>query len=201
MPNKKSVICTVLLLLLVALPICIAVELRINRDNGTQIGERIKGKFSARIRDAEGIVKVEFYLDGELVLSDEEDPFRWDFHTSDYPDGVHTIKAIAYFSDGGTTELAVAREFTTNFGQWWTLFIWGTILFVAGLSLFAIWVTNRERKQPQGKTRCPQCGTVFDRQWSPMHMGDALRNTCPTCARTFWAKKISDEEADQQGFP
>jgi hypothetical protein len=196
MPRRKAVISTVLLLLLVALPICIAVELRINRDNGTQIGDKIKGKFSARLRDTEGIEKVEFYLDGELVLTDEEEPFRWDFRTSDYPDGVHTIKAIAYLSDGGTVEVEDSREFTTDFGQWWTLFIWGTILFVAGLSLFAIWVTNRERKQPQGKTRCPQCDTVFDRQWSPMHMGDALRNTCPTCAKSFWAKKISDEEAN-----
>jgi len=182
-----------LLLIVLALPICLAIELRISRDNGTQIGERIKGRFSARIREAEGVESVEFYLDGELVLNDIEEPFRWEFHTRDHPDGIHTIKAIVYLSGGGTEEVETSREFVTDFGQWWNFYIMGMVLFVAGMLIFSIWVTNRERKRPQGKTQCPQCGTVFDRQWSAMHKGAAYRNTCPTCAKTFWADRIEEE--------
>ena len=192
MVRRGEVVSTVLMLLLVVMPVCLAIELRINRDNGTQIGNKIKGRFSARVRDAEGVEKVEFFLDGELVETDEEEPFRWNFHTRDHPDGVHEIKAIAYHTDGKVTDLGVSREFVSDFGQWWNLYIMGVILFVAGMGIFSIWITNRERKQPQGKTKCPQCETVFDRKWSPMHKGSAYRNTCPTCAKTFWAYKIDE---------
>ncbi len=171
------------------------IELRLNRDFGSSFGNRIKGRFTARARGADGAERVEFYLDEALVATATEEPFRWTFKTDDYPAGEHTIRAVAYFEGGRTEEAYIVKEFISSTGTWWTLYIVGIILFVAGMSVFSIWVTNRERKRPQGKTRCPMCGSVFDRKWSPMHKGSAYRNTCPFCAKSFWADRLPDEEA------
>ncbi len=173
---------------------CDALELRLSRDAGTSISGRIKGRFSASVRDADDVDRVEFYLNGELVYTDSEAPFAWSFRTTDYPPGNHTIRAVGYLVTGGVDEDSVSTEFVETFGQLWTLYLWGTMLFVAGMVIFSLWAVQRERKRPQGKTRCPQCGAVFDRRWSPMHRGPAYRNTCPMCAKSFWAEAIAEDQ-------
>ncbi len=191
--RRSAIPIAVLLGVVVLLPITGAIDLRLHRDFGTRIGGKIKGTFSARVKDAEGAERVEFYLDDELVATTTDEPFRWVFKTEDYPEGEHVIRAIAFFVDGEPQEDTVTTSFVTSFGPWWTLYIWGTIVFVVGIVIFAIWQAKRESGRPQGKTRCPQCDTVFERQWSPMHKGNAYRNTCPTCSKKFWADRIDDE--------
>jgi ssDNA-binding Zn-finger/Zn-ribbon topoisomerase 1 len=169
-----------------------AVSIRLNRDFGTSMGGKIKGTFSAKV-SAEGATLVEFFLDGEPVASDTEEPFKWTFKTADYPEGDHTIEAVAYF-ESGTEKASIQKTFVTSFGPWFTLFLIG-VFAITGVSVtLSIWWANKERKAPAGKTKCPQCETVFDRKWSAMHKGSAYRNTCPVCAKTFWAKRIEGEE-------
>jgi hypothetical protein len=184
-----------LAVLLLLLPLAWGIELGISRNVGTNLGQKIKGKFTAKARQIEGATKVEFYLDEELVMTSTEEPHRWTFRTEEYPEGVHTIKAVAYFPDGRVEEDSLQREFISSLGGWWGLYLGGMIALVAGISLFSIWVTNRERKQPQGKTTCPKCGSTFDRKWSPFHKGAAYRNTCPMCNNTFWADRLPEGDA------
>ncbi len=170
---------------------CSSIELKLRREFGTSMGGKIKGSYSARVK-AEGATRVEFYLDGHLQLALTGPPFRWAFRTTDYPDGPHLIEAVAYFSDR-TERASISVHFVSSFGAagtaLWILLI-GSIL---GSILLTLYLAQRERSRPQGKTRCPRCGTVFDRQWSPVHLGDAYRNTCPTCAYRFWAKPLDGQ--------
>jgi len=46
---------------------------------------------------AENTEKIEFYVDGELRITDEKSPFEW---KASLTQGLHTIKTIAYDSDG-----------------------------------------------------------------------------------------------------
>jgi ribosomal protein S27AE len=192
----RVVIFALVAVMMIAAP-CSALELRLSRDAGTSIGGRIKGRFSAKVRDADDVDRVEFYLNGELVYTDSDGPFVWSFKTTDYPPGNYTIRAVGYLGTGGEEEDSVTTEFVETFGKFWTLYLWGTILFVAGMAIFSLWVIQRERKRPQGKTKCPQCGSIFDRKWSPFHMGAAYRNTCPMCGRSFWANEISEDEVGE----
>ena len=172
----------------------LAIDLRLHRDYGTSMGGKIKGTFSARVKAVEGLQKVEFYLDDDLGETVAEEPFRWTFKTTDFPDGNYTIKAIAFFADGSREEDSVRTQFVTSFGQWWTMYLMGTVVFVVAIMLFTVWRVNKERKSPKGKTKCPQCGTIFERKWSAMHKGNAYRNTCPICNKTFWADEIKEEK-------
>lgn len=43
-----------------------------------------------------------------------------------------------------------------------------------------------------GMTRCPRCGEVFPRKWSPVHLFNSLLNTCPKCGKRFWASKLRE---------
>ncbi len=180
-------------IVMILVPPC-ALELKLNRNYGTSFGDRIKGKFSAKAKDVTGATRVEFFLNGELVATDAEEPFAWSFTTTDYPPGNYTIRAVAYLATGGQEEDDLTVEFVETFGKSWNLFLWGMMMLIAGVVVFSLWVTQRERKRPPGKTRCPQCGTVFDRRWSPMHKGAAYRNTCPMCGRSFWADMIVEGE-------
>jgi len=187
---RRAVIGASFIAVLMCAGTCNAIELKLRRDFGTSMGGKIKGTFSASVK-ADGAEKVEFYLDGDLQLAPAEPPFRWTFKTADYPDGVHIIEAIAYFPDR-TERASLSAHFVTSFGaagtMLWTLLI-GSI---AGTILLTLYLAKRERSRPQGRTRCPRCSTVFDRQWTAMHMGNAYRNTCPTCAHTFWAKPLKE---------
>lgn len=192
----RCLVTLVTVLVLISVPVSCALELKLSRDFGTELGGKIKGTFSVRVRETEGIERVEFYLDGEPVETVTAEPYRWRFKTTDYPDGNHTIRAVAYFESGKTDEGSMRVTFESDFGDWWTIYLWGMVLFVGGILIITVWLTNRERRKPQGKTKCPKCGTVFERKWSPMHMGEALRNTCPMCGNTFWADRIEDEDAE-----
>jgi hypothetical protein len=61
--------------------------------------------------DDDGIEKVEFYLDGELVQTVEEKPYQWVWKTPSWFTLRHTIKAVAYDNQGkssSTTREVVA---------------------------------------------------------------------------------------------
>ncbi|MCX6374929.1 MAG: Ig-like domain-containing protein, partial [Armatimonadetes bacterium] len=51
---------------------------------------------SADGTDASGIKKVEFYIDDQLVQSCDASPYRMDWNTCTYTEGMHTVEAIAY---------------------------------------------------------------------------------------------------------
>ena len=54
---------------------------------------------------------VEFFLDDSLQRSDTEAPFSWSYYTDNYPLGLHTIKAIAYDSEGNTVTAEKQQNF------------------------------------------------------------------------------------------
>lgn len=51
---------------------------------------------SADGTDASDIKKVEFYIDDQLVQSCDASPYRMDWNTCVYTEGMHTVEAIAY---------------------------------------------------------------------------------------------------------
>ena len=57
---------------------------------------RIIGQIDIKVT-AENSEKIEFYVDNELKLTDEQAPFEWE---TSLPKGLHTIETVAYDSDG-----------------------------------------------------------------------------------------------------
>lgn len=50
----------------------------------------------ANAADNVAVLKVEFYIDNALVLTDQKSPYSYSWDTTKYTDGLHTIKATAY---------------------------------------------------------------------------------------------------------
>ena len=54
--------------------------------------------------DEQGVSKVAFYVDGELIGEDTEAPYELMFNTKDYEDGDYTLRTVAYDGAGNQTE-------------------------------------------------------------------------------------------------
>jgi hypothetical protein len=76
-------------------------SLDLSRDFGYSSGTgRIQGTFSMRVRGHDNLVRVEFFLDDTLIGETNEPPYRFQFKTDTYTEGIHTLSAIGYTSDG-----------------------------------------------------------------------------------------------------
>jgi hypothetical protein len=72
----------------------------------------INGHFSFSVRGPENLQRVQYLLDGDVVLEVNERPFRFKLNTNDYENGVHTLKAVGILSDG--TRIS-SKDFTREF--------------------------------------------------------------------------------------
>ena len=54
--------------------------------------------------DNVGIDKVEFYIDGNLLYTDQSPPYEYTWDTSKVPDGIYSIKVVSYDLAGNTAE-------------------------------------------------------------------------------------------------
>ena len=60
-------------------------------------GETVSGTVLVTT-DTRGCDTVEFYIDGELTHTDSTEPFEWNWDTTQYSDGSHTVTAKGYSS-------------------------------------------------------------------------------------------------------
>jgi hypothetical protein len=81
------------------------------KDNGYGMGNDINGFFTANAAVSQDVVRVEFYLDGQLVQNDTSAPFSWSFNTGNYTLGLHTIEATAFDSANQTATASATRNF------------------------------------------------------------------------------------------
>lgn len=63
----------------------------------------------------QAITKVDFYVDGQLKVTDTAAPYSFSLDTTKYTDGVHTIKAVSYTS-GGSGENKTTTFYIKNTG-------------------------------------------------------------------------------------
>lgn len=57
-------------------------------------GSTVKGIVPVLVT-APGVAKINFYVDGVHKGTDSASPFRFDWYTTNYPDGTHTVKAVS----------------------------------------------------------------------------------------------------------
>ncbi|MBC7261921.1 MAG: Ig-like domain-containing protein, partial [Chloroflexi bacterium] len=104
---KRLLLCLwvcVLLFVLLTVPSARAEEpqliLRLRRDFGYGGFGEIEGRFTLSASGPQDLTRVIFYLDDEPVAEVSQAPFQWQFHTGNFPPGVHTMYAVGYTHDG-----------------------------------------------------------------------------------------------------
>ena len=92
---------------------------RLRKDFGFNAGVRIQGRFTMLVQGDNQYSFVEFYIDGNLVHTDQEAPFEYSFHTDELGLGTHTFEAAAYTGTGERIASGmIAREIVTAQEGW-----------------------------------------------------------------------------------
>lgn len=64
--------------------------------------------FSAVAADDNGVIKVAFYIDNNLIIEDSAAPFETSFNSASYGNGAHSLRARAYDSAGQTADSTIS---------------------------------------------------------------------------------------------
>jgi hypothetical protein len=215
--RDKMKACTAMIaaLLLILLPLSAAAQetdetlvLSLSRDFGYGGGNRIQGTFSLRASGSDDLVRVEFLIDGEVVSTDEEAPYRYQFNTASYEVGSHTFSARGYTADGtliGSNQFS--REMISSENAWQDvrdilvpLLAVIAVLAVLGTLGSALLGRKKEHKPGEygaaGGTVCRRCGFPFSRNLlSPNLMAGKLER-CPHCGKWGILPRASSTELE-----
>ena len=199
----------------------------LRRDFGYGAGSNVRGTFSISLAgDESKVASVEFLIDGQVMATLDQSPFRYQFHTDSYGFGEHYLSARVHLQDGRIETTPERRlNFVTPEDERGGVVgivggVGGAILF--SLLIYAV-VLMRSSKgkhktalQPSqarsygmfGGTICPKCGRPFPRHWWGLNMVAGRLDRCEHCGKWSMTRRASPEalrsaeaaEVDQQPF-
>jgi hypothetical protein len=118
-PKIKLLACLLLVTLIAPLSAMVvdakpSLTLSLYKDNGYGMGQDMSGLWTINTAVTSDVVKVEFYLNDQLQQNDTTAPFSWQFNTSNYTIGTHTLTAIAFDATGDNYTAAMQRNFVED---------------------------------------------------------------------------------------
>jgi hypothetical protein len=216
MKNGLSRILPLLLLALLLLPVPglaqegdETLELTIRRDFGYGGGTRIQGRFSMRVSGPDDLTRVEFLIDDQVVFSESEPPYRYNFSTGEFPAGVHTLSAIGYRQDGSTLqsrtwtfEFLTAEQARADIVKIVVPLVGVVVLFMLIGVLTPFLLGRRKRGfRPggygtAGGAVCTRCGLPFSRHVLSPNILLGKLERCPHCGKWMIASAASRAELE-----
>ena len=160
----------------------------------------IQGLFSMHISGPDDLIRVEFYIDEEIIGEDSESPFVFQFMTDSYPLGVHSLYAIGSTSAGLKLESnIVSATFVpaskgTETAKRILIPVLGLVLLAILLSVGVPLIMTRGKKVtlPLGEERkygirgggiCPKCRRPFVLHFWGLNLGLSKFDRCPYCGK------------------
>ena len=169
-----------------------------NRDFGYGgFGIDIQGRFSLKVTSPDDIVRMEYFLDGEKVFEGTEPPFKWQFNTASYPDGIHIFSAVGYRQDGSELHAdEFSREFLSSDQAWdQTGNFVVPLLVIVGIAtiggvLGPVLLGRKKKHTPgvygmAGGAVCPRCTFPYSRSVMAPNLLVGKLERCPHCGK--WA--------------
>jgi hypothetical protein len=184
-------------------------DLRLTSDFGYGAGGQIQGKFSLRVDGPIDIVRVDFIIDGEVVYTITEAPFRFRFETDDFPPGVHTMTAVGFLADG--TEVK-GPEFVRQFlsaddAKSSTMKIIVPLLVIVGVATLvgalapALMMRGKEFKPGNygaaGGAVCPRCTFPYSRSVFAPNLLVGKLQRCPHCGKWAIVARASQQNLNE----
>ncbi|MFZ6029117.1 MAG: Ig-like domain-containing protein [Chloroflexota bacterium] len=202
----------VLLAILCAVPAAAQSDFTIGmrRDFGYSSGTGdIEGTFSVTASGPDDLVKVVFLMDGEPMGEDTESPFKLQFNTGTYANGLHTISARG--TTAGGAEL-VSNEIRANFvpaGEGVKAagtIIAGVLGLVVGAMVLSFVLTMASTRKKgrlplgaprsyglKGGTICTSCGRPFSLHMTSFNLVVGVFDFCPHCGKWQLARRVPIE--------
>jgi hypothetical protein len=184
-------------------------DVGLSRDFGYAAGGDIQGRFTMRVDELDGLTQVAFLIDGEVVGTDREAPFEFQFSTGNYPLGAHTLAAVGTLEGGGeirTPERTV--EFVSADEGWKAALriagpVLGVVLAVTLIGMLGPLILDRGKKGfrrgvygPAGGAVCSRCGLPFSRHMLSPNLLLGKLERCPHCGRWSIARQASRAELE-----
>lgn len=113
-----------------------SLSLSLYKNNGYGLGNDMNGQWTLNAAVSPDVVRVEFYIDGQLQLNDTTAPFSWEFNTGNYSEGQHYIKAVAFDAADETTIVQIDR----NFVGFPTTFVFSIIAVIVAVAIVVLLV-------------------------------------------------------------
>jgi len=178
-------------------------SLSLRRDWGYGgFGGQIQGRFTLRAFGPDDLVTVTFYIDDQVLGTDRDAPWGYQFQTDDYDLGVHELSAVGQTASGRElTSDVLTREFVAA-GEGWAMALKILVpilglVFLAGLTS---WFLERRRGHMrghygfQGGAICPKCDYPFSRHWWAPNLGAGKYDRCPNCGKWSMVRRASSQE-------
>ena len=175
-----------------------------HRDFGYAAGGEIQGAFSLTVGGPDDLVRVDYYLDDQLLGSTTTPPFKLSFNTGDFQLGRHTFVAVGMTTSGA--ELRSDRrtvEFVSPEAGWQmagkiALPILGVVLAISLLGAVVPMLLGRKTSFRLGEygaaggAVCSRCGMPFSRHFFTPNMLFGKLEHCPHCGKLAIVAAASD---------
>lgn len=169
----------------------------LNRDFGYGgFDGRIQGRFTLHASGAEELVRVEFFINDDLLGIVETAPFEVQFHTDNFEPGSVTLYAVGYTADGSILESnRITRRFISaeEARSTTTGLVFPILLVVGVMSAIGVigplLIGRRQKVRPIGEygnaggAVCPKCSLPFSRNFLSPNMLVGKLERCPHCGR------------------
>ena len=186
-------------------------ELRISlrRDWGFGLGGQIQGRFSLRADGPDDLNEVRYMLDDELMGAATDPPFTLQFHTDDYPPGVHEIYAIGFRASGAeirSTSMTLQFLSSEEAGGSVTRFIVPLVIVIVAVAVLAT-VLPALLSKGQGRFKlgeygiaggavCSACKMPFSRHAMSPNLVVGKLSRCPHCGKWGIARRATPSELE-----
>lgn len=184
-----------------------AIELRIGKINGFNLGGQIEGRFRLTASGPKSLRRVTFLIDGEPMGQISIPPFSLTFETGSYEIGRHVLTAVGEGASGAVLESNVLTvEFVTpEVGRNFTLRIVLPLVAIVALASVVAVVGpllvggDRRRGRPgeyglAGAAVCKGCGLPFSRHLITIRFFGVRLERCPHCGRWQFVGRAGMEE-------
>jgi hypothetical protein len=185
-------------------------QLHLRRTFGYQGGGKIQGRFSVSVSGAEELQQVTYLIDGQVLASTTEEPFRASFSTGSYVTGQHVLQAEAITVSGDRLKSqSVTVTFITAEESWQVagrivFWILGGVLVLVFVGLFTTGLLSRGKVRfelgaygPAGGAVCPRCSLPYSRHLLAPNLLLGKLERCPHCGRVAIVPRASSTDLDQ----
>jgi hypothetical protein len=186
--------------------------LNLSRDFGYSSGTgKIQGTFSLHVSGPDNLASVEFLIDDEVIAEVNSPPFRYQFNTGTYSEGVHTISARGYTTDGSVLASNERRvEFVSAevvpqqvFKIILPIFALVFIISIVSILIPTLAGKGKGSSLPLGSPRtygmsggaiCPKCKRPFSIHLLSLNLLIGKLDRCPYCGRWSIVRRASPQE-------
>ncbi len=165
----------------------------------------IEGLFSFHAQGPENLARVDFYIDEQLIASDETAPFSYQFSTKTYLPGEHHLYALGFTADGQElrsneiVRVFLSAEEARDKVVGLVFPLLGIILLILVVVTVIPLALGRGKPQPgkyglSGGAVCAKCGLPFPIHFFSFHAGAKNFERCPHCGKWVWVRKATKED-------